>query len=144
MGPPNRAFDINHGRAALDAYIHSAQLDSVEATQDYTITDAIVSLLKLARARGFDARSLHRSALDHFETEEPLLWNPLPDGECYASWPHGSGVDFFSISRRGSKFVLTFGECRLEAGHEGKFARIGEYDSVADARADAQRAKRES
>jgi hypothetical protein len=57
------------GRAALAGYVQSARLDRIEARQDYTITDAIVSLMKLAKKRGFDPRSLTRSALNHFEAE---------------------------------------------------------------------------
>lgn len=63
------AADAAVGAQLLVAYVNIHELNEVEARQDYTITDAICALLKLAKDRGFRADSLHRSALSHFEVE---------------------------------------------------------------------------
>lgn len=57
------------GAALLAAYVDRLDVDKTEAKQDYTITDAICSLLMLADQRRFDIGSILRSAATHYEAE---------------------------------------------------------------------------
>lgn len=62
----------NRGKHLLAAYVWIASLGKTEAAQDYSVTDAITSLLHYADSKGFDARELNRSALAHFEAESTV------------------------------------------------------------------------
>jgi predicted ATP-dependent serine protease len=62
--------DADVGHVLLTAYARISKLNPVERAQDYTVTDAIVALLKYARSKNFDVPAIHASAISHYNVEE--------------------------------------------------------------------------
>jgi len=70
---PNQNFiGAKRGRALLRLYIRLAKVSKADAKCDYTITDAIVTLMKLARHRKHNAEALLESAQAHFDAETTI------------------------------------------------------------------------
>ena len=112
-----RKHDEKHaatGARVFKAYCAASKLPKVEREQDYSVTDAILSLLHFAIREGHDVESIMRCADNHLEAETVIVANCAKCGSTISEADLESGeacTDEGTGPEEGNKFTYCSQDC---------------------------------